>query len=382
MCFTLCIEYRQTCFFLIYQAAECGGLATMLSESSALRDAERSALRWRKEAGRLACLYQGTGPTGGFCMNVSAAEAEKRNNYCLPVAMATELASLLAGASVLDLGCGVGAYGDFFRQHAPAVRWTGVDGSEGIEEATSRRVRFVDLSEGLPTDLSHSWDFKMSIEVAEHVPRSGEPMFIHNLLSGVKRAVVLSWARLGQSGHAHRSCQSMTYVKCALSLFGFTLDRQATRSLQSQIAPAEDWKTAEGSRANMQSICPWLAHTLMVFRPGRGGRDGGSANKLELLRQLQSRPTPAFGNRYLNLTAERCPLTAEYTSCDATRRPAGDVASGGAQVTEIAHGRNVVDSAGRRPGRGAGAPAARRAMNYNSTGRRRGGTGGIFAAAF
>jgi hypothetical protein len=54
---------------------------------------------------------------------------------------------------VVDLGCGQGQYGRYFRRHAPSVEWLGVDGAEGVEFATGGFVRFADLSNGLPSSL-------------------------------------------------------------------------------------------------------------------------------------------------------------------------------------------------------------------------------------
>ena len=38
-----------------------------------------------------------------------------------------------------------------------------VDGSEQVEEATDGFVKFADLSEGLPTQHQHSWDWEIYI---------------------------------------------------------------------------------------------------------------------------------------------------------------------------------------------------------------------------
>ena len=93
----------------------------------------------------------------------------------------------------------MGRYGQHFAQSASNVTWVGLDGAEGIEEATSGRVRFADLAEGLPYDIrAHSWTHVLSIEVAEHVPRASEGRFVHNLLAPrPSSAVVLSWSADG-----------------------------------------------------------------------------------------------------------------------------------------------------------------------------------------
>ena len=251
---------------------------------------QASALRWRKEAGRLACLASGKGPTGGFCMGAAAPAAVRGNNYCLPAKLASRLGQLFAGDAVLDLGCGVGAYGAAFRRSAPSVRWVGVDGADGIEEHTHGRVRFAELTEGLPSDLRRPWAWKMSLEVAEHIPRAGEPVFVHSLLRDVTRGVVLSWARLNQSGLHHVNCQSAEYVQCAMSLAGFELDRELTQSLRDSIGT--------DGRHQMTAVCPWLKQTLFAFRPA------AAASPRSLT--LPPTPTTAFASRYLALTRDHC----------------------------------------------------------------------------
>ena len=77
-------------------------------------------------------------PTGGYCLTPT-----KRNvggNYFLPKHLAAELGAQFAGSSVLDLGCGIGQYGTYFAMHHPAVRWTGVDGAERVEESTAGKA--------------------------------------------------------------------------------------------------------------------------------------------------------------------------------------------------------------------------------------------------
>ena len=77
-------------------------------------------------------------------------------NGCLPTGVASRLASLFAHRSVVDLGCGVGQYGRYFKENASNVHWVGVDGAEMVEEATNGLVRFADLSVGLPSWLVRS----------------------------------------------------------------------------------------------------------------------------------------------------------------------------------------------------------------------------------
>ena len=187
-----------------------------------LQRLELEAQRWRKEVGRLSCKYESQGPTGGFCMyggrppNAGGTDDEY---------MAL-LVGILANSTVLDVGCGVGNYGRYFSQHAPTVKWTGVDGSEGIEEATSGFVRFADLAAvGLPRSLRQTpWDWTLSMQVAEHIPPRAEAAFMHTLVRHARHGVILGWAGLAQQGVGHANSQPVEYVRCAMRYAGFTHD--------------------------------------------------------------------------------------------------------------------------------------------------------------
>ena len=91
---------------------------------------------WRAVAGELSCKLNRVGPTGGFC--ALARGVTRQGMECLPEGLAGVLGATFATSSVLDLGCGKGQYGRWFAKFAPSVRWTGVDGAEGIEKATGR----------------------------------------------------------------------------------------------------------------------------------------------------------------------------------------------------------------------------------------------------
>ena len=235
---------------------------------------------WRRAAGMLACQRFGSGPNGGFCQYITS--RNKKSNECIARGFAMELRLLFAGSSVVDMGCGLGQYGVFFENVTtvsqnisgstltsvplPPVRWLGIDGSEGIDEATKGRVRFVDLASGIPPPIARlgPWDWVMSVEVAEHVPTQGEPSFMHDLVAHARTGVVLSWARPNQGGRHHVNCQDETYVKCAMSRLGMVSDE----SLQNRLRQAVI-KFPRGSyRAGKE--CSWLRNTIMAFRPQAG----------------------------------------------------------------------------------------------------------------
>lgn len=160
---------------------------TQLASRTASQEAQEVRMKellarahhWRTVAGQLHCDVFGVGPTGGFC----ATKNTNDPNLCTSVPLAEELGRLFVNRSVLDLGCGQGGYGRQFREKVPSVHWLGLDGAEGVEAATDGLVRWADLTEDLPAFVQRPWDWVLSLEVAEHLPRPDEPRFMHNLVS-------------------------------------------------------------------------------------------------------------------------------------------------------------------------------------------------------
>ena len=306
---------------------------------------EEAAARWRKQAGELSCKFRGVGPTGGFCLD--PAKKLSGDAGCMPVKLAARLGNLFYNKSVLDFGAGAGLYGRYFAKHAPTVRWVGVDGADNVEVATDGRVRFAELTDvlpswihaaaaGTPTSMSHaiastrhassthasssrqaSFDWAMSLEVGEHVARSAEPRFMHNLVSSSREGIVLSWARLGQGGTDHVNCQSTAYVACAMRLLGWANDEPTQQRL----------RAAVGRHFH---DCGWLRTSLQVFRPlapwttpadcaraSASGAGGGADDPA--LCPLPAAPTRRFIQAYHRATRSSCPHTVE--GCNTTLFP-------------------------------------------------------------
>ena len=215
------------------------------------------------------------------------------------------MCDLFANSSVLDLGCGTGQYGTHFSSACAHkhISWVGLDGGERVNELTHGHVRFADLANGLPRDVrARAWDWVMSIEVGEHVPRSGEPVFMHSLLAqgAAPRGIVLSWAVLGQEGNHHVNCQTNAYIQCAMGLLGFEFDEATSSRLRAGTNPQP---------------CGWLYNTLMAFRPK------ADTPALPNVYPLPPTPTQIYQEAYLTATAAMCPYTPN--GCDPSYRPTG-----------------------------------------------------------
>lgn len=222
---------------------ECGEQAQSECLTAALTASVAEANTLRMAAGKCTCRDAGAvGATGGFC--VSASQPGTGGNNMLDLAVSSAMCAVAGkGATVLDLGCGVGHYQKPIEKCG--LSWRGFDGSANIEDATEGRVHFADLS--VPIDVGAA-DWVLSLEVGEHVPKEYESTYLDNIVRHARRGVILSWALPGQGGHFHINCRENDAVIQDLKDRGFEFDAARTQSLRSQ------------------TRLSWLKKTTVVFR--------------------------------------------------------------------------------------------------------------------
>jgi hypothetical protein len=146
--------------------------------------------------------------------------------------------------SIVDFGCGMADYVKHFR--ASGLNCDGYDGNPNTPELTQGIAGVKDLSK--PFDLAKKYDWVMSLEVGEHLPKKYEKMFIENLVRHCRHGIVLSWALKGQGGHGHFNEQDNEYVKQVMEGYGFYNDPDSENVLRSK------------------SHAGWFKNTVMVFR--------------------------------------------------------------------------------------------------------------------
>ena len=105
-----------------------------------------------------------------------------------------------APASVLDLGCNVGAWTKEFRRYG--VRAIGVDGPGMDAEVEA------DLRE--PLDLGERFDLVLCLEVAEHLEPESASVLVDSAVRHADR-VIWSAATPGQGGYRHVNEQPHGY---------------------------------------------------------------------------------------------------------------------------------------------------------------------------
>jgi SAM-dependent methyltransferase len=127
---------------------------------------------------------------------------------------------LLPVESVVDVGCGRGAWLSVFREH-------GVDRILGIDGDHVERDRLLIpsadfLAHDLTTPLSsqEQFDLVVSLEVAEHLPEKFAPQFVRTL-AGLGSVILFSAAIPSQGGTDHVNEQWPDYWARLFSAVGF-----------------------------------------------------------------------------------------------------------------------------------------------------------------
>lgn len=145
--------------------------------------------------------------------------------------------------SIVDFGCGHGNYTKLLGQE---INTDGFDGNPNTVELTNGLCSVLDLSQ--PVDLNREYDWVLSLEVGEHIPKEYETTFIYNLHRHNTKGIVLSWAIPGQGGHGHFNEQSNEYITEKFTELGYVRDQEKETVLRNS------------------STFFWFKNTIMVFR--------------------------------------------------------------------------------------------------------------------
>lgn len=113
-------------------------------------------------------------------------------------------------ASVVDVGCGLGAWLSVFREHG-IVDVLGLDGEYVLRNdlrIPRECFRATDLAR--PVSVERRFDLALSLEVVEHLPPERAAPFVR-MLTGLAPVVVFSAAVPMQGGTGHRNEQWPSY---------------------------------------------------------------------------------------------------------------------------------------------------------------------------
>lgn len=170
--------------------------------------------------------------------------AESAKHHQSSLKFAQWLASYLPKETkVVDFGCGNGYYmGYLVKQNFFAV---GLDGNDETEIVCQWFYK-VDLTKNVKLNERVS---VISLECAEHLPKSAQETFVSNLVNACDKHLILSWASIGQPGIGHINCRDQKEVISDIESRGFKLNEVATKE----------------ARANVDTNCDWLERNLLIF---------------------------------------------------------------------------------------------------------------------
>jgi SAM-dependent methyltransferase len=130
---------------------------------------------------------------------------------------------IVSPKSVLDVGCGRGAWLTVWRAQNGVKRVLGVDGVSAEQlKATAARdfIRSVDLEAGF--SVGERFDLVQCLEVAEHLSAKAAPLLVKSLaLHG--DVILFSAARPGDGGEHHVNEQEPEYWRGLFAAQGFQL---------------------------------------------------------------------------------------------------------------------------------------------------------------
>ena len=156
---------------------------------------------------------------------------------------------------IADLGCGFGQYTFHFRKNG--IDCDCFDGNPDTPEITNNECKILDLSEehdftspAKKGSTVQPWEYVISLEVGEHIPKEFENVFIQNLHKNNSRGIILSWAHgVGWGGHGHVNCHSNEYIKDIFYTLGYDNDLIAENFLRKSVTDSK-----------------WFKQTTMVFK--------------------------------------------------------------------------------------------------------------------
>lgn len=156
------------------------------------------------------------------------------------------LSDFLKHKTVGSFGDGPGAYKREIEKLGEVKSYDAYDGAPFCEDTSEGRVKFMDLT--VPQYGVPMYDWIISLEVAEHIPKEFETAYIDNIIRHSKEGVIISWAVPGQGGLAHINNRPLSYVIDLMKFQGFIHDELSSKSLQDS------------------SSFQWLRDNINVFR--------------------------------------------------------------------------------------------------------------------
>jgi len=149
-------------------------------------------------------------------------------------------------STVVDFGCGNADY----IKHLITLgfKCEAYDGNPNTPQMTDGIAKVQDLT--VDFDLGKQFDYVINLEVAEHIPKKYEKIYINNVVKHTGKYLIMSWAKIGQGGDGHVNCQNHDYVIDVFNKHGMVYQEEASLALRS-VAELD-----------------WFKETIFIFSKG------------------------------------------------------------------------------------------------------------------
>jgi len=157
-----------------------------------------------------------TPPTQEYCHIQAARQTE------LARAIVPMLNIVYKPKSIIEFGCGCGAFLQIFADTAGTDEFMGLDGSDYGDNLIIQKHKFRQVDFQKSNDIPKKYDIVVCLEIAEHLPKSHADIFIANLTMHAGTCVIFSAAIPGQGGDGHVNEQPHFYWHKKFTARGFT----------------------------------------------------------------------------------------------------------------------------------------------------------------
>ena len=185
--------------------------------------------RSSQKVGQLSCQLNNddVSANGGWCSKISGRNSSQ---HMTDTYLAKMLSKFLSGKRVASLGDGPGFYKDLLLEYGEVLSYDAFDGAPYVESTTNNNVNFLDLS--VPIYHLQKYDWVISLEVAEHIPKEFEAVYLDNLVRHSIEGVILSWAKIGQGGHSHINNQDFPYINSVMEQRNYYCDHEQSEKFK------------------------------------------------------------------------------------------------------------------------------------------------------
>ena len=160
----------------------------------------------------------------------SSSEAGSATPHKIDTGLIETLPKIFEGdSSVVDFGCG---NADYIRKLIDCdFICEAYDGNSNTPEMTDGIGKVLDLSKEF--NLNKKFDYVISLEVAEHIPKEYEEIYVDNLIRHTEYHLIISWAIKGQGGGGHVNEQDEDYVLNLYKKKGMVYQKEISETLRS-----------------------------------------------------------------------------------------------------------------------------------------------------